>query len=674
MTLPTSSSLPSLGFEILTSFRIGDSAYFLLNNPSGITYAQAEAEAARFGGALTSIETQAENDAIFATIGRYDAAWASASGSRHLGPWIGASKDSNGAFEWESGAPFNFENWAFGEPNNFGGGETHVHYLAKNSVGSAATWNDLGADGIWPVLFSSTQVTSMVVEIDFPAPVIPKTTDEVFADRGTLGFLAQFANAAYALGAHEGPARNLFNNESTTGDAALRGGQKIPGGSPLEPVSDQIRWLDSFDLGFEVGRKIASPANADYPNIGLQDGLYINENAAALVGRSDDALFLAFRGTNDNRGVNVNFNTSVINPPTADMSHWLGKGDHFDLFAPLIDAIRAYADNPTHGINNIFITGHSLGAGMVEALTSDWDDPRLQAVAFANPGFGLDVGGESRQTNFLVNGDPIFTPSLIADNDGDENTIYHNLEVGQQISASGTLHSMQLYSNFMQFFEAEGLGLEEFRNLRGIDYDNISVHVGKVNEDKLEFVIGGGSNTISGTTKIAVLPANRDNVNDIIFGGAGRDTLLGLDGNDYMLGGTGNDTLKGGGGKDYLIGGRGKDILTGGGGKDWFVFRDVTDSNAVKLRKNDVIRNFDDRGIVQDIIDLSQIDADTTRNGDQNFAWIGNNAFSGVAGELRYETTNTMSFVQADVDGDGVRDFLVRLVGRQSLDTDDFIL
>ena len=125
MTLPTSSSLPSLGFEILTSFRIGDSAYFLLNNPSGITYAQAEAEAARFGGALTSIETQAENDAIFATIGRYDAAWASASGSRHLGPWIGASKDSNGAFEWESGAPFNFENWAFGEPNNFGGGETH---------------------------------------------------------------------------------------------------------------------------------------------------------------------------------------------------------------------------------------------------------------------------------------------------------------------------------------------------------------------------------------------------------------------------------------------------------------------------------------------------------------------------------------------------------------------
>jgi Ca2+-binding RTX toxin-like protein len=591
-----------------------------------------------------------------------------------MGPWIGASRDAGGAFAWESGADFTYTAWASGEPNNYGGGEDHVHYLSKTIFGRAATWNDLAAGGVWPVLFSSTQVTSLVVEFDAPAPAIPKTTDQIFAERGQLGFLAQLANAAYSLGPHDGPARNLMNNESFTGDTARNGGQQVPGGATLAAISDQIRWLDSFDLGHALARRDATPANADYPEFGLHDGLYVNHNAAALVGRSDDALFLAFRGTNDNRGVDINADTALLNPPTPDMDHWFPMSDHFALFTPLIDAVKAYADNPVHGISEIYITGHSLGAGMAEALTSSWSDPRLNAVAFANPGFGFDLGDEDRQINFLVDGDPIFWPSLLQDNDGDSNRIFHNLEVGKQISASGTLHSMQLYSDFIQFLESEGMGLEDLTNLRGIDYDNISIHLGKVDEAALEFQVGGGRNTITGTTKFALLASQRDDVNDIILGGAGGDTLLGLDGHDYLVGGKGNDVLKGGGGRDYLIGGAGRDIMIGGGGRDRFVFESASESSAARLRKHDLIRNFDDVRAGQDIIDLAGIDADETLAGDQSFLWIGKQAFSGAAGQLRFETTRKASFVQGDTDGDGARDFLIRLSGQHDLGADDFLL
>lgn len=51
---------------------------------------------------------------------------------------------------------------------------------------------------------------------------------------------------------------------------------------------------------------------------------------------------------------------------------------------------------------------------------------------------------------------------------------------------------------------------------------------------------------------------------NIITGGVGHDTLLGLDGNDTLNGGGGDDSLQGGNGADALNGGDGKDMLLGG--------------------------------------------------------------------------------------------------------------
>lgn len=168
-----------------------------------------------------------------------------------------------------------------------------------------------------------------------------------------------------------------------------------------------------------------------------------------------------------------------------------------------------------------------------------------------------------------------------------------------------------------------------------------------------------------------------DGGNDILSGGEGQDYLSGGAGNDVMSGGAGDDTLIGGNGadtlngndgNDRLEGGAGRDILRGGAGQDTFVFLSTSDSPA--SAKRDRLLDFTRR---EDLIDLSQIDANTTSSGNQSFTLIGADAFSGTAGELRYVASNGL--VLGDVDGDGNADFSIFIATRPAvLTTADFLL
>ena len=63
-----------------------------------------------------------------------------------------------------------------------------------------------------------------------------------------------------------------------------------------------------------------------------------------------------------------------------------------------------------------------------------------------------------------------------------------------------------------------------------------------------------------------------------------------------------------------------------------------------------------------DKIDLSRIDANTIAFGNQDFQWIGSNAFSNKAGELRAEQVSGADWLlQGDTDGNGTADFVVLL-------------
>lgn len=142
-------------------------------------------------------------------------------------------------------------------------------------------------------------------------------------------------------------------------------------------------------------------------------------------------------------------------------------------------------------------------------------------------------------------------------------------------------------------------------------------------------------------------------------GGAGADTLSGR---------AGADSLSGGGGNDYLTGAGGNDTLAGGMGADKFVFGASTPTSGGIDSLKDFSRAEGDR------IHLHSIDANTAVAGDQAFLFIGTSSFHRVAGELRYGVSGADSIVQGDVNGDGVADFSIRVVGVGTLTAADFTL
>ena len=159
--------------------------------------------------------------------------------------------------------------------------------------------------------------------------------------------------------------------------------------------------------------------------------------------------------------------------------------------------------------------------------------------------------------------------------------------------------------------------------------------------------------------------------NDRLLGGLGNDNLNGGDGDDVLQGSTGNDTLAGGDGDDLLSGGLGRDNLTGGAGADVFVFSSLAQSGVI-ISTFDTITDFTQG---EDLINLSVIDAKSTNAlPNDAFTFIGAAAFNNVAGQLQALQSSGSTFVEMDVNGDGIADSIIRLTGLLTLNAADFVL
>jgi len=135
--------------------------------------------------------------------------------------------------------------------------------------------------------------------------------------------------------------------------------------------------------------------------------------------------------------------------------------------------------------------------------------------------------------------------------------------------------------------------------------------------------------------------------------------------NDTLRGMGGNDQLKGGARNDLLVGGTGTDHLWGGSGSDVFQYLSTGESSVSKSAR-DVVHDFG----LPDYIDLSAIDANARRSGNNAFDFIGSGRFDGHAGELRYSG----GVVTGDVDGDKQADFSIKIANGYALHDYDFIL
>ncbi len=156
-----------------------------------------------------------------------------------------------------------------------------------------------------------------------------------------------------------------------------------------------------------------------------------------------------------------------------------------------------------------------------------------------------------------------------------------------------------------------------------------------------------------------------------ITGNVSANVLKGGVGEDRLYGGGGDDTINGESGNDWLEGGAGRDRYFGGMGADVFVFRDGDLASALRSSCDQI---YDFSAAEGDCIRLTYIDANSIAAGDQAFAFIGTDAFSGSAGQLRYQQIGDNTYLSGDTDGDGIADFTIRVDGLHDLGRGDLLL
>jgi glucose/arabinose dehydrogenase len=193
------------------------------------------------------------------------------------------------------------------------------------------------------------------------------------------------------------------------------------------------------------------------------------------------------------------------------------------------------------------------------------------------------------------------------------------------------------------------------------------------------------TNNTSGTTSINFTGNNHDNrisgnaAGNVLSGRGGEDLIKGLKGDDTLLGGAGSDDLRGEAGNDRLDGGLdadsvegglGADVMLGGDGADLFIWDAISETGST-LATADAVLDFDGDG--GDRLDISDIDANTTRSGGQAFVLIGTGSFTG-AGQARYEVSDGQTIVFLNTDRDSAAEGVIRLEGIHTLKAGWFAL
>jgi Ca2+-binding RTX toxin-like protein len=197
--------------------------------------------------------------------------------------------------------------------------------------------------------------------------------------------------------------------------------------------------------------------------------------------------------------------------------------------------------------------------------------------------------------------------------------------------------------------------------------------------DSLEVGGGYGNEIIHGTNNADLMQMGEGT--DKAHGLGGDDRIEGYYGDDKLWGGQGSDEISGDENNDQIIGGRGADTLYGGSGSDEFIYTDIADSRVgyskVGYANFDTIGDFENGS---DTINLSTIDANINKDGNQKFTFVDKpgSAFDGKAGELIWGPTSAHGSkefaIMLDVDGDKKADFYLDIHSKNAIAASDFIL
>ena len=430
---------------------------------------------------------------------------------------------------------------------------------------------------------------------------------------------------------------SLTATRTTSGDLAVvqiyggDGDDTITGSAARDEIHGQ-GGNDRIDGG--LGNDTIYARDADTINGGAGDDLIVYENVVVAGtanggGGTRDVLWL------HNAFFDAQSGTASFVGIELFQSHFDGQR----LFGSEgADTINLSSLTATRTTNGDLAVVEIHGGGGNDRITGGAEQDRIYG------GVGRDIlnGGDGNDVIYAEEAD------IIDGGEGNDLIIYERTVLGGTASG-GNGEADVIWFHGALFNQRSGTmafsGIEFFQS----HFDGQSI-LGSAAADWLDLSAITATRTTN--NDIAVVSINADDGNDIVTGGAERDVI------------------NGGAGADRLDGGFGLDTLTGGEGRDVFVFT----AGGTGTRTDSADRITDFSQAERDRIDLSAIDANSGRAGDQNFRFIGANGFSGAAGELRYFAQSGSTYVAGDTDGDGVADLMIRLDGTVTLAAADFVL
>ncbi|HYJ83995.1 MAG TPA: hypothetical protein VEW26_14275 [Allosphingosinicella sp.] len=432
-------------------------------------------------------------------------------------------------------------------------------------------------------------------------------------------------------------------------------------------------------LTFRNAPNYEAPADSGGDNVydvivSATDGSFTDSKAVAItVGNVNEAVLITSGGGGAAAAVAVAENGTAVTVVAATDSD---GGPVTYAIAGGADAARFTIDAATGALAFVaapnFEAPADWGANnvydvVVSASDGSFTDTQALAVTVGNVNEALAItsngGGATASVSVAENGAGV---TVVAASDLDGTAATYSI-VGGADAARFTINPQ---TGALQFVAAPDYELPAdsdqdnvysvvVRASDGSFHDDqaLSVSVGNVRDGNIVTGTSGGD-SISATSASAALRTSNE-----------EDTVYGRDGHDNIQGMAGDDDLYGEAGNDVLIGGAGADRLSGGLGKDTFTYNLVSDSTAAS---RDQILDFSRSQ--NDKISLSAIDANVNLGNNQAFTFIGTAAFSNVAGQLRYETSDGMTIISGDVNGDGVADLQILVSGSLAMGASDFVL
>lgn len=367
-------------------------------------------------------------------------------------------------------------------------------------------------------------------------------------------------------------------------------------------------------------------------------------------GEGDDSIWI--EATGDNAGV-TNFVSA-------------GGGDDLVYIYTDFGAANGNSVNTVDGgdgDDHITVLGNGgYDAGTHSTIRGGDGDDYIESHTWGNSAISQVDGGEGNDTLIVVN---------LAGGDASSSIKSH--------ASGGNGHDiieMDSYSGSNGGGQVEHVAYGG----RGNDVITSVAKAGVFTEDggygHVDVLIDGGTGHDVLTATTIFSPDDEVSGGARLLGGAGNDTLRVYDGVENTLdGGTGDDVLIGGSGADRIIGGAGADTLRGAAGNDTFVFQWIAGATP-DIR--DTILDFGAGGWRgDDVIDLSAIDANAGRGGNQAFAFGGTTRKGVGFVWVENDTANGDSLVMAN--NGGTQPLVIAVAdgsGRDASDWrgDDFLL